>query len=215
MTSPNATDHVPPSADEARRRVWIAFADHFLDTETRQDLPWAALAAVEGGFTVEEARAIWLHEVVGVVGANLWSVAGEWAGWNQPWLLERLEALHRSHQGGPGRLWRLHCRLEALPSEPCWRAIRRCMERLQAEPPKARRAVAQDLVALGRHYFDFVPKPLPVEDPARRESLERLYRATFLPIFERLVVKSPRESKHACAARVEAALRGEPIRRGR
>jgi len=55
------TPALPP--DAARRAVWIAFADHFLDTETRQELPWAALAAVEAGHSVEQARGIWSVEV--------------------------------------------------------------------------------------------------------------------------------------------------------
>lgn len=91
----------PRREDAALRRVWVAFADQFLDTETRHDLPLAALAAVEAGLSVDEALDVWRFEVFPVVGANLLSIAGEWAGWDEAWLAAEIrEVRRRAGDGG-------------------------------------------------------------------------------------------------------------------
>ena len=66
--------------DTNRVDVWEAMADHFLDTETRQDLARTAWRCVQAGLTVEQAARIWRDEICPAVGWNLWQVAGEWAG---------------------------------------------------------------------------------------------------------------------------------------
>lgn len=81
------------SPDEiARRRpVWDGMADLFLDTETRPSLGFAAVACAESGYDDATLERIWRHEVSPVVGPNLLSVAGEWAGFDLDWLQERIE----------------------------------------------------------------------------------------------------------------------------
>lgn len=150
---------LPPPIDDARRKVWIAFAEHFLDTETRWLLPRSALAAVEGGFSVEEAREIWRYEVTPVVGPNLWDVAGEWAAWYSGWLVEEVSRVARRRRRPPGLLSRLRYRLTVAFLDRYWGAIERLMRSLLAVEPAARRAVAEDLTVLASHYFDFVVRP--------------------------------------------------------
>jgi hypothetical protein len=197
----------PEPPDAARRAVWIAFADHFLDTETRHRLPWAALAAVEAGYSVGEAGDIWVHEIWPAVGGNLLCVAGEWALWDEDWLVgrilevtvglrrPRLTVSYLSHWIG------LHCH------DPSWVAIEAIMRALFALEPSARRALASDLDALARHYFDCVPPDLALHTPGRRDHLRRLYTDVFLPAFRPTVVRRAGESAAKFAARVEEALR--------
>lgn len=188
----------PPHDDGSLRRVWIAFADQFLDTETRHDLPLGALAAVEAELTVDEARGVWRHDVVPVVGWNLLCVAGEWAAWNEEWLVAQIREVRR-RVGVVGWLQRHAPDLNVRS----WRAIAGCMQQLLSVERDRRTAMARDLHAIGRHYFDFVPHPL---DHARRDELRRLFREVFAPIFAGTVYAMAGESRGAFEARVEAAL---------
>ena len=95
--------------DEARVAVWIALAEHFLDTETRHQLPNAALACVRAGYGVEEVRAIWGCEVAPAVGFNLYLVAGEWACWDPEWLVERIERIRARRSSRLLRRARYRC----------------------------------------------------------------------------------------------------------
>ncbi len=75
---------------KTREDVWEAFADQFLDTETRTWIPRAALTAVEAGFSRAEAYDVWRFEVTPAVSANLLDLAGEWAGWPRDWLVKQI-----------------------------------------------------------------------------------------------------------------------------
>lgn len=180
--------------DASRRPVWISFADHFLDTETRHCLPLSALTATEAGLSPEEARDVWRLEVVPAVGANLRHVAGEWAGWDEAWLIERIRSCR--HRG----LRALVMRRVPDVNERAWSVIEECMRALRAVAPERRRALADDLHALARHYFDFCPTPL---EPTRHRELRRLFDAVLAPILSRALVG---ESRREHEARVTAAL---------
>jgi hypothetical protein len=197
----------PPRIDDGRKRVWIAFADHFLDTETRYALPMAAYAAVEAGFGAGEAKEIWCYEVTPVVGANLWSVAGEWAGWDEVWLVDAISGIARRRTRAPGPLAYLAYRATIHFGHASWTAIERLMEALLSVEPAARKALASDLEALGRCYFDFAPGGLRLDRPGRREALRVLFSDVFLPALQPTVFRSARESPEGNARRVEEALR--------
>lgn len=196
----------PQPPDAGRREVWIAFADHFLDTETRHRLPWAALAAVEAGYSIEQARDVWANEVWPAVGGNLLSVAGEWACWDEDWLVGRIrEVVERRRPPRWTRCYLWH-RLGVHGHDRTWVAIEALMRALLAVEPSARRALAGDLAALAQHYFDFVPPDLALHTPGRRAHLRRLYTDVFLPAFRPTVYRSAGESAAKYAARVEAEL---------
>jgi hypothetical protein len=192
----------PTPDDASLRRVWIAFADQFLDSETRDDLPLAALAAVEAGLTVEEARDVWRHEVVPVVGGNLSIVGGAWGCWDEEWLVAQIRAVRRQ----TGVLGWLE-RHGSDPNKRSWRVIARCMQALLSVERDRRTTLARDLSAIACIYFDIRQHRLA---PARREELRRLFREVFTPIFAEVVYATAGESKaarvKAAEARVEAAL---------
>ena len=91
--------------DPATIAIWVSMADHFLDTESRPDLPLTALSCVEAGLSAAEARAVWEHDVAPAVGLNLLSFAGEWAGWDHDWLVARIEQVRARWWNRPGP-WR-------------------------------------------------------------------------------------------------------------
>jgi hypothetical protein len=83
------------SEDEAARRlpVWVALSRVFLDTElTPSDYHAIATAINEADFPKDEARSIFTGEVAPAFAANLHVVAGEWAGWPDDYVRERVLA---------------------------------------------------------------------------------------------------------------------------
>jgi hypothetical protein len=76
---------------ERRKPVWIALSDLWLDTELAEDdLRRIAEVMRRSGYEVEELREIYLFEVAPVVFPNLLSVAGEWAGFDEEWLVNEV-----------------------------------------------------------------------------------------------------------------------------
>ncbi|MFN0127374.1 MAG: hypothetical protein ACKV19_11885 [Verrucomicrobiales bacterium] len=72
---------------QKRRPLWVALSELWLDTElSTEDLERIARVMADSGLTIEELRQVYLVEVAPVVSPNLFSVAGEWAGWDEEWL---------------------------------------------------------------------------------------------------------------------------------
>jgi hypothetical protein len=132
------TDMAADPHDPARRAVWIALADLFLDTDTTSSIPVAARACVDAGYSASEARIIWRHEVTPALWPNIWSVAGEWAGWDEAWLVDRIERQRGRWPNRPGAIGSLIYRLRAGSLEETWRAIERCMRALEHRGPGSR-----------------------------------------------------------------------------
>jgi hypothetical protein len=170
--------------------VWISMADHFLDTETRHDLPLTALCCVQAGLSPAQARDVWQHEVTPAVGFNLFSVAGEWAYWDRDWLLERIQRVRSSWWHRPG--WqRRRWPMPLMGGH--WLAIERSIEFLQAVPAAAERElVARDLARLARHLFDFCPKDLATLAEDERARLRLLYPAPFSYLMESALGRTER-----------------------
>lgn len=106
---------------ERRKPVWTALSALWLDTELDDaDLRGIADALAASGYTVAELRAIYLDELAPVLGPNLASVAGVWAGFDEAWLHEqaRRQAEH------PGRLrWLSPGRLLTRAIEADWQRL--------------------------------------------------------------------------------------------
>lgn len=84
---------VPPAQDDLPRRriVWNALSELYLDTELdRSDHRRIAREIRRAGYTVDEADQVLFAELHGVLIWNLWIVAGEWAGFDEEWLEQRL-----------------------------------------------------------------------------------------------------------------------------
>lgn len=73
----------------ARRKVWLAFSDLYLDNEMHY--PGIAAALARSPYSLERLRDILQNEVHPVVCFNLLSAAGEWAGFDAGALSARIE----------------------------------------------------------------------------------------------------------------------------
>lgn len=93
-------------AERLRRRpLWIALSDLWLDTELQDaDRDFIARVMLDSGYDRDTLERIMAEEVAPVVYLNLYSVAGEWAGFDPDWLCaEILAGLRR--RGPVGRWW--------------------------------------------------------------------------------------------------------------
>ncbi|SDS07586.1 hypothetical protein SAMN05216271_1096 [Halopseudomonas sabulinigri] len=83
-----------PPPDAARVALWAAFSELFLDTDISADTHrFVARRIIESGLPPETVlQVLWL-EVFPALCDNLRVVAGEWAGFNDEWLSERVASI--------------------------------------------------------------------------------------------------------------------------
>lgn len=62
----------------------------------RREHPWRSETSGAARHERAEILCILEWEVAPVVGANLFNIAGEWAGFDEAWLVERVQASRRS-----------------------------------------------------------------------------------------------------------------------
>ena len=81
------------SQDEISKRkpVWLVLSEFYLDTELRDaDFQRISKILKESGYSLKELKRINYEEVAPVVSPNTYSVAGEWTGFNEEWLIEEI-----------------------------------------------------------------------------------------------------------------------------
>ena len=84
---------------KTRKPLWIALADLFLDSELQEyNYVHIAKAMKESGYALEEIEDILMLEVFPVGIANLHSVAGEWAGFDENWVCETILSAKRPNR---------------------------------------------------------------------------------------------------------------------
>ena len=93
----------------ARRPVWEALAEMFLDSDPALSRQWRAERLAGSPYSLHQLEHILMDEVSPVCRYNLMSVAGEWAGFDAEWLeariLRRLDSpLRFLHRMAPRRL---------------------------------------------------------------------------------------------------------------
>jgi hypothetical protein len=180
--------------------VWVAMADHFLDTETRHDIPLTALRCVQAELSTGEARDIWRHEVAAVVGFNLLSITGEWAGWDRAWLVDAIRT-KRDHRRGAVK--RFVDAVAARSVRGVLTSIERCMAFLSGAAVEDRERLARELATLARHAFDVGPANLAILEPEAHARLASLYPEPFTSLIAPALL--PDEAAGA-SQRVAAAL---------
>lgn len=78
--------------DESRLQAWQALSQFFLDTElTEPSLAWVARAVAQSPYTLDQLHSILWHELYPALHWNLRSMAGEWAGWTDEFLIEHVK----------------------------------------------------------------------------------------------------------------------------
>lgn len=114
----------PPAIDlPDRRPVWDAVSELYLDTELTPD-SWKRIADVlrDSPYSQSQLDEIMFHEVYPALISNLWSVAGEWSGFD-------LDALQASILKRCAQRWRLP--LFLMPGRylvrESWRSVKRLL----------------------------------------------------------------------------------------
>ena len=74
-----------------RKPVWIAFSNLFLDTDVSSSYDFIVRVCSQSPYTLDELKEILSDEVAPVVSVNLMSVAGEWAGFDEAWLVDSIQ----------------------------------------------------------------------------------------------------------------------------
>lgn len=80
-----------PGELEARKPVWRAFSELFLDTDVRMSYVYAADLLARSPYSHTELKRILDQEVAPALEFNLHDVAGEWAGFDEDWLIGHIE----------------------------------------------------------------------------------------------------------------------------
>ncbi|HWV13878.1 MAG TPA: hypothetical protein VN030_00490 [Cellvibrio sp.] len=89
---------------EKRRAVWVALSDLFLDSDVSTSYDYISRVCAESSYSLEELNHILRYEVAPVCLPNLWSIAGEWAGFNEEWLVASIQKKLRAKSFLPKRL---------------------------------------------------------------------------------------------------------------
>jgi hypothetical protein len=73
---------------ETRKKIWIELSEFYLDIElTSEDFDRISKTFLESGIELSEIKRIDLIEVFPLLQLNLLSAAGEWAGFDEEWLI--------------------------------------------------------------------------------------------------------------------------------
>jgi hypothetical protein len=75
---------------DARIPVWVALSDLYLDTDVAPFLDHIARTLAASPYPLDTLRDILLDEVHPALHGNLLQVAGEWAGFDDAWLVAHL-----------------------------------------------------------------------------------------------------------------------------
>lgn len=75
---------------EGRRQIWLALSDLFLDSDVTTSYDYIARICAASEYSADELYFILKKEVAPACAANLLCVAGEWAGFNEQWLEQRI-----------------------------------------------------------------------------------------------------------------------------
>ncbi|MBA3699783.1 MAG: hypothetical protein H0W78_13125 [Planctomycetes bacterium] len=103
---------MPEISSVARHKVWVAFSDLFLDTDISDYYYDVAYSCAKSGFTIDELKSILMDEVAPICGLNGFQIAGEWAGFEEDWLIDSIESYRRKSKWR--KLFRYKFRLSSL-----------------------------------------------------------------------------------------------------
>lgn len=113
---------------ENRVPVWVACSDLYLDNDPGEiGLRSIARACASSPYSGPDLDRIMFNEVWPAFSANLHSVAGNWSGWDESFVKERVLDAYRSR-------WRLPWRLHPLKRHYCgdWLIVRNLIDEIRA-----------------------------------------------------------------------------------
>lgn len=99
-TNPSALLPLDEAELGRRKPVWSALSDLFLDTDVSLSREYDARILAESPYSIEQIERILLDEVSPACIGNLRSVAGEWAGFPDNWLVEQITTMRAKPGSG-------------------------------------------------------------------------------------------------------------------
>jgi hypothetical protein len=84
---------VAPDEPDARIPVWNALSDLYLDTDVTASYDHIVRTLAASPFPLDALHGMLMYDLHPALYPNLLSVAGEWAGFDEAWLLERIAAV--------------------------------------------------------------------------------------------------------------------------
>lgn len=87
-----------PAASDAidtRIPVWVALSDLYLDTDVTLSHDYIVRTLAASPYSIDALHDMLMYDVHPALYTNLMLVAGEWAGFDEAWLVERIEAIRR------------------------------------------------------------------------------------------------------------------------
>lgn len=91
MRSVVAVPHQP----DARIPVWNALSDLYLDTDVTLSHASIVRTLTASPYSLDALHEMLMYDVHPALYQNLMSVAGEWAGFDEAWLVERIATIRR------------------------------------------------------------------------------------------------------------------------
>ncbi len=122
---------------ESRQPVWVALSNLFLDTEVDLLAESIAQALASSPYSIEQLETILVTEVYPVCKYNLWSVAGEWVGFDEHWLVAQI----CRKRGGLSRRWNTFFARRGIASSDDWKRIKERVGDIRLKPPEDHRRV--------------------------------------------------------------------------
>lgn len=101
---------------EVLHRLWVAISELFLDTELQDHtFDWMVKELEISNLSKRQLAFILENHVAPVLAPNVLSVAGEWAGFDKDWLVEKIE-----ERGKVGLLDKVSVKLALKVVSPDW-----------------------------------------------------------------------------------------------
>lgn len=80
---------------DARIPVWNALSDLYLDTDVALFHDYIVRTLVASPYSLDDMHEMLMYDVHPALYQNLMSMTGEWAGFEEAWLIERIETIRR------------------------------------------------------------------------------------------------------------------------
>ena len=114
----------PEQDQDDRRLIWDGLQAFWMDTDPSLDLERVASICVQSKYSLPEIEQIFWNEVRPAVRFNLFSLAGEWIGFELEWLSQRILKTNRFGKRLPIEYFHPH-------SAYWWRRLAAEIERLR------------------------------------------------------------------------------------
>jgi len=118
----------------ARRPVWSALSDLYLDADYRRFVRGAARELAASPYSLDELREILMREIHPLLSRNLCVTAGVWDRFDQQWIAERIARAQRRAAWLRPRAWFARRYAQLL-----WRLLGPRIERARRERQSATR----------------------------------------------------------------------------